>query len=725
MTTDIEDRVRESLLHQSAAVPLPTFDANTIRGRANHTTARGPRVLAVAAAVIVALGGLAIARSGRHKPSISTTASSSSSTTAETTSSQPSSQPSTQPSATTVAPVRAATTAMEVPRFVPNLPASYRLTSGMDYGLGVIGESHSTAYATDKAGRYVIVSAIRGTDPSWQQVGGSLTRVRGNLAQFSYNFVGVGSSAPLLAWHEAGVYWMVREFAPNPYRDSATPVTRSGLDLADPDVALNGDDELDPLTRLYELADRLRPDPTNSIRPFTFDAPSSWRVLFDGIDPAHVDMERSLAFTGDDLSAMNDPQAMLIVWATGLAESAMHRDRASAATTTRGHPTEILDGSIRRWVERPGVVVAVSSSVLDAEAVANGLREADAAAYDELTKGRIGRVNPPDPSDPTWNFSPYGTDTATFIGRADESEWVVQWKPDGPNSCIRTSVPFDQASASCLTKPDSTVFLFPPNLSHNATSIGVVRGDIVKIAIIDPLNGRILATTETAAADRSLNARAYATKVDTLNLLAGTAPLVIVAYDGTGREVERMDLFASENYRPNLQPPTVYADDSRGANDPHDVIASGEIEGQRWELRQTRSGDRCAWLVFPVAHVGQYDSSAYVCFSQHFGPIAPGLPSYIVHDLRRRFVVTTVDEAVSTVRASFEDGTTRGFEVVRFVPADGVRRHGSIVWVPRATALTKLEALDSSGNVIGSVTGRVPGARADTWYLGPIGIKPT
>jgi hypothetical protein len=700
MTPHIEDRVRESLRAQGAAVPSPTFDANTIRGRSTRAVARAPRVLAVAAAVAVTVGGLAFARSGRHKPSISTTASSSS-TAATTTSGK-----TTNSSTTTSAKPAAATGVNEMPRFVPNLPASYRLSFGMDSGLGVVEESYSTAYATDRADHYVIVSAIRAPEPAVLKVGGSLTRVRGNLAQFSTAYVGPGSYTPLLAWHETGLSWAVREFIPRSRN-------RDGI----------GD--LDPMASVRALADKVRPDPARQGRPFTFDAPSSWRVLFDGVDPAHLDLERALVFNGDDLTAVAEPQVMLTVQAAGLAETAIEQDRAgAAATTTRGHPTVIIEGVVRRWVERPGVVLTLSSNELDVATLATGLREIDVAAYETLTKGRIDRVQMPGTTpDPMGGLAPFGSDTATFSGTSTDGEWFVQWKPAGAESCMRHSVPFDQGSSSCLAKPSSDVFLFPPNLSHNAASVGVVRGDVMTISISDPLDGRTLVQADTAAADRSVNARAYATKVDATNLRAGTAPLVIVAYDTSGREVERMDLFASENFRPNLQPPTIY--DNRSANDPHDVIASGDIEGQRWELRQAREGDRCAWLVFPVALAEQYDASAQVCFKTYFDPIAPGLPSYIVHDLRRRFVVTTVDSTVSTVRATFENGTNRTFEVVHFTSADGVRRHGSIVWVPREAAVTKLEALDASGAAIGSVTGRVPGIRADTWYLGPIGIKPT
>jgi hypothetical protein len=702
MIPDIEDRVRESLRAQGMAFPAPTFDADSIRGRANRPTARGPRVLAIAAAIAVVVGGLAFARSGRHKPSISTTASSSS-TAASTTSAQ-ATTPST--STKTTSNTKPALTARvnEMPRFVPDLPAGYRLSFGMDTGLGVVEESYSTTYATDTAGRYVIVSAIREPEPAVLKVAGSLTRVRGNLAQFSGAHVGPGSYAPLLAWHEAGLSWSVREFIA---RD------RNGSD--------------DPTASVRALAEKVRPDPTRQGRPFTFDAPSSWRVLFDGVDPAHVDLMRSLAFTGDDLKAASDPQVMLTIEAIGLAATAIEQDRANAATTTtRGHPTVVLDGVVRRWVERAGVVLTLASNQLDVATLATGLREIDASAYETLTKGRIDRVQMPGSTpDPMGGLAPFGPNTATFSGTTAEGEWFVQWKPAGAETCMRHSVPFDQGSASCLAQPPSDVFLFPPNLSHNAASVGVVRGDVAQISIIDPLDGRTLLQADTAAPDLSVNARAYATKVNTTNLRAGTTPLNIVAHDAFGREVARMDLFASENFRPNLQSPTISDYDNRNANDAHQVIAAGEIEGQRWELRQTNDGDRCAWLVFPVAHVDQYDASAQVCFSKYFGPIAPGLPSYIVHDLRRRFVVTTVDSTVATVRATFENGVTTSFEVVRFTPTDGVRRNGSIVWVPRETTLTKLEALDASGAVVGSVTGRVPGIRADTWYLGPIGITPT
>jgi hypothetical protein len=688
MTIDLEDRVRESLHAWGSTVPDLTFGAGDVRRRPLHPAGRRP--LAIAAAFAVLLAGAVVIRTRRGTESISTGPSSSIAVAT------------TDSVATNTTTEAAALPSERVPLFLPTPPAGYRLRGGTEMWGFAVEPAYNMVFASaDPAGGYVVVAMTDSAQqPRTPSTSGSLTTVRGDLAELTGSFPGPFSE-DRITWQEAGRFWSVRVVAPRP---------------------VDGDPDL------RALAERVKVSTSGSTPPFTFDAPAGARKIFDGVDPAHFEGLRTMSFESDDLAKPEN--ARLSFWArsTGLADMAVERDRGvgklDAATAAVG--------SGLKWIERAGVELGVAAeaprdrlhpadaSFAEATAFAQSVREVDSATFESVVKGRVQRLNPSEAFAEQWGLRPFGQETTTFAGRSGADEWFVQWAQRGSETCIRSSVPNDQASSSCLPRYDSAIFLAQPNVSHNRVSVGVVRGDVVRVEMIDPLDGRVVGRSDAAAADRAVNARAYYSTITTAGLAVGTAPLVIVAYDRAGRELGRDNLFASENFRPNFNPPAVDEGALPDPFGPHEVITGGDFAGKHWELRAL-SGVPCAWLVFPTTSDGRF---ANTCFSG-FGQGDPGFPYLELTELRRRFMVLGVDEGVTSVRATFEGGPTATATVVRVTGGDGVTHPGVIVPIGLLTTLVRLDALDRSGATIATMTGRVPGEIGLAWSMGSRGVRTT
>jgi hypothetical protein len=78
---------------------------------------------------------------------------------------------------------------------------------------------------------------------------------------------------------------------------------------------------------------------------------------------------------------------------------------------------------------------------------------------------------------------------------------------------------------------------------------------------------------------------------------------------------------------------------------------------------------------------------------------------------------------VTSVRATFEGGPTATATVVRVTGGDGVAHPGVIVPIESSATLLRLDALDRSGSIVATMTGRTQGEIGSGWSMGSRGIR--